>query len=130
MSLTFQEAFQKLEDGRLRRAVWTQIVDFLGRCVSSEVKEARDKIVPDGCIAKEVPEELIREILQEIEADKIAPLDEEIGALETLEVVETKKDDSDSASKPKRKKVTSKKNQKAVRVVPPAARAAGGDANG
>ena len=127
MPLTFSEAFQKLEDSRLRRAVWTQVVDFLGRCVATEVKEARDKIVPDGCIAKEVPEELIREILQEIEADKIAPLDTEISTLENLEVVETKKDDD--TAKGKRKKATSKKNQKAVRIVPPTARAAGGGAD-
>jgi len=126
MSLTFSEAFQRLEDSRLRRAVWSQVVDFLGRCVPTEVKEARDKIVPDGCVAKEVPQDLILEILQEIEADKIAPLDEEILSLENLEVVETKQDEPTKPSAGKRQKAAPKKNPKAVRIVPPAARAAGG----
>ena len=124
MSLSFAEAFQRLEESRQRRAVWVQLVDFLNRCVATEVKEARDKIVPDGCVAKEVPQDLILEILQEIEAGKIAPLDEEITSLENLEVVETKKDDGN-----KRQKATSKKNPKAVRIVPPTARAASGGPN-
>lgn len=120
MSLSFAEAFQKLEEGRQRRAVWATVVDYLNRYVDTEVKEVTHGIPAEGCVAKAVSQALIEEVIQSIEVDKISPLDEEISTLENLKVVETKNE-----PKNKRTKAAPKKNKKAIRVVPRAAN--GGD---
>jgi hypothetical protein len=123
MAISFADALQRLEEGRQKRAVWHWVVNYLNKYVDTEVKEVSHGIPADGCVAKSVPQELIVEIIQGIEAEKISPLDEEISSLENLKVVETKKDEQ-KATKAKREKAPPKKNQKGVRVISPPAKAA------
>ena len=121
MGLTFIEAIERLEDARQKRAVWTRVVDTLGKLIDKEGREAGQGIPAVGCVAKVVSQDIVVEIVQGIEADKISPLSEEINHLENLQVVETKND-----KKKGKRKTAVKKNPKGVRVVPsPRQRATG-----
>jgi len=124
MALSFIEALQKLEESRQHRAVWHQVVDTLIKFVDTEVREAQHGIPAEGCVAKLVSQEIITEIVRGIEAEKIAPLEEEIESLENLEVVETKKDDKSTKGKRATRPKPTKKNPQGIRAVPPAARGA------
>lgn len=121
MALSFAEALRRLEESRQHRAVWNHVVDSLSKFVDTEVREATHGIKAEGCVARNVHQEVISEIIQVIEADKISPLNEEIETLENLEVVETKKDAED---KRPTKKPGTKKNPQRIRAVPAAARGA------
>ena len=128
-TLSFSEALQLLEEGRHQRAVWSEMVDYLGRFVDSEVKDAEQGIMADGCVEKVVPQAQITAIIHCVETEYITPLDAEIEALEKLQVVETEDDDGEekAEAKPAKKKVSGKrptpkakagKNKKTGRAVP------------
>ena len=112
MALTFSEALQKLEESKHQRAVWNEMVDFLSRFVDSEVTAAEQGIGAEDCVEKVVPQAQITAIINYIDEEHIAPLDEEIAALEQLQVVETEDDDSEEKAQPKptaKKKVSGKR---------------------
>lgn len=123
MALSFVEALRRLEESRQHRAVWDHVVDSLSKFMDTDVREATHGIKAEGCVDKNVQQNIISEIIRGIEADKIAPLTEEIETLESLEVVETKKDD-EPKQKRRQSQATPKKNPQGIRAVPPAARGA------
>lgn len=130
MALSFAEALRRLEESRQHRAVWNHVVDSLSKFMDTEVREATHGIKAEGCVARNVQQDIISEIIRGIEADKIAPLNEEIETLENLEVVETEKDDESEGTKkdpvPRRSsKAGSKKNTQRIRAVPATARGSG-----
>jgi hypothetical protein len=131
MALSFAEALRRLEESRQHRAVWNHVVDSLSKFLDTEVREATYGIKAEGCVARNVHQDIISEIIQGIEADKISPLNGEIETLENLEVVETKKDDDQPKGTEKNpvpgrpSKAGSKKNTQRIRAVPAAARGGG-----
>lgn len=78
-----------LDESQYKMLVWEKVVDYLSACVDTEAREARSNITRTKD-APAVPQELIAGIIQDIEAEKISPLREEIETLENLPVVETK----------------------------------------
>lgn len=102
MPLSVAETLQRIEESRQQRIVWQYVVDYLSRCVDMPEREAQQGIPAAGCINKTVPQNVIIEAIQGIEAEKISPLDEEISALENLKVVETKNEPAERTA-PKKK---------------------------
>jgi len=110
MSRSVAEVRKNLEESQHRTLVWESVVNFLASCVDTEAREAQNKL-RSSKEAPAVPQDLIAEIIQEIEAEKVSPLKKEIEILESLPVVETKN------AQVQRPEARPKANAKRVRVV-------------
>jgi hypothetical protein len=80
--------------------------------VDTETREAKSGIAFGKSLT--VPQELISEIIQDIEAEKIDPLRGEVKVLENLQVVETKDDNKQGE---RQAAGSQQKVQKRVRVL-------------
>lgn len=127
MPVSFAEALHRLEERKQERAIWHWVVDHLNKFVNTEVRDASHGIPTSGCVAKSVPQDLIAAIVEEIEGERIAPLDEEIRTLENLRVVEARNEEK--PKKNKRAKVPAAKKQEGARVVVASSKEAGGNSS-
>jgi len=100
MPLTLAEAMRKLEDSKYRRVVWNEIVRIISQFVDSETRKADSGIGADGCTSQVVPQEIIQQVIDEVNVEKIEPLEEYISYFENLTVEET---DVEQEEKPKTK---------------------------
>jgi hypothetical protein len=98
MATTLADAVRELERLRHARAVWMETVEHLSRFVGNELKNADASIVAEGCIVSSVPEPVVKEFIHYINTDEIEPLNQEIEALESLTVQETKHEDPETPS--------------------------------
>jgi hypothetical protein len=112
MGRSVAEIRRHLDESQHVMLVWEKVVDYLSACVDTEAREARSNIVGSR-EATPVPQGIIEKILQDIEAEKIAPLRAEIAALENLPVMEIKHGNEKS----ERPAARSKADAKRVRVV-------------
>jgi len=128
MALSFAKALRRLEECRQHLAVWNHVVDSLSKFVDTEVREATHGIKAEGCVARNVSQDIIGEIVRGVKEERIAPLTEEIETLESLKVVETEDEPTGTKKNivPRRpSKAGPKKNTQRIRAVPPAAEGAG-----
>lgn len=117
MARSVAEIRELLEYSQFRKAIWERAIDLLGSHLDTEGREALKGISysKDGPNA---PQELIQEIIDEIQAEKVDPLEEEIDRLEHLPVVETTDgEESQQPDEPQRSQGKAKKNTKRVRIV-------------
>lgn len=121
-AMTVAEVRQNLESSLHEMAVWESVVNYLSKFLDSEAREAQQGITASACVTKTVPQEVVRYIVQSIEAEKMEPLSEVISGLENLQVVET----TDADQQSERGEVKAKKDQKRVRIVAHPGRGAGG----
>lgn len=112
MGRSVAEVRRILDESQHKMLVWEKVVDYLSSCVDTEAREARSDIKRTKDTPA-VPQELIAGIIQDIEAEKISPLREEIEALENLPVAETKHANAQG----ERAEAKPKANQKRVRIV-------------
>ena len=98
MALTLAEAVKELERYKHERAVWMETVEHLSRFVGNELKNADAGIVAEGCVVNPVPEPVVKEFIQYINANEIDPLNKQIEALEGLAVQETKHEEPKEAA--------------------------------
>lgn len=122
MSSSLSETIFRIEELKQQLAVWNSVTNHLAKFLDTETHEAPDGIKAPGCVRPEqrvrdrevVPQEVIGNIIQGIEAEKISPLMEEIAALENLKV-----ETSNGAKQSEREATprTQQKNQKRVRIV-------------
>lgn len=114
MARSVAEIRQLLEESQHRKAIWERAIDLLGMHLETEGREAT-KGISYSSNGPTAPQELIEVVIEEIQAEKVDPLQEEISRLEHLPVVETKDDnEKESSSEPQRK---GQKNAKRVRIV-------------
>lgn len=119
MSRTVAQAFAELEKNKYTRAVWIELVGVLSGAIDEEVRSASKGITAEDCGGQLVPQKIIRDIIDEVNAQKIDPLDQRISEIENLSVEETKKD-GEATNK---KTVKGQKSKpKRVRAVRPTAR--------
>lgn len=121
-AMTVAEVRQNLESALHEVAVWEYVVNYLSKFLDSEARETQQGITASACVTKIVPQEVVRYIVQSIEAEKIEPLNETISGLENLQVVET----TDADQQSERVEVKAKKDQKRVRIVAQPGRGTGG----
>jgi hypothetical protein len=112
-SMTVAEVRQNLESALHELAVWESVVNYLSKFLDSEAREVQQGITASACVTKTVPQEVVRYIVQSIEAEKMEPLNEAISGLENLQVVETTNGDQQS----ERVETKAQKDQKRVRIV-------------
>lgn len=93
MALTVAETVRELERLKHQRAVWMEIVDQLSKFVDKESRQADHGIAAEGCIQTTVPQETIVEFIDLINDGEIEPLNQEIAALENLQVEEEENDE-------------------------------------
>jgi len=118
MTRTYSEVFDLVETGRQERAVWEQVVDSLMKHVDTDTVSASSSITAEGCVKKEVPQEIVAAVIDYIESSHIGPLTQELEDLEALQVVETNNDEAEQ-SKPSETARTGKvPKQKTPRIVP------------
>ena len=118
MAQTYSEVFDLVESGRQERAVWEQVVDSLMKYVDTDTVAAADAIKAEGCVKKEVPQEIVSAVIEYIESNHIVPLTKELEDLERLQVVETSNDEA-KQDKPSAKTRTGQvPKQKAPRIIP------------
>lgn len=125
---TVAETVTELEGLKHERAVWMEVVEFLSRFVDHEVSAADHKIVAEGCIRQEVPQEVVAGFIKDINEQEIGPLNDRIESLSGLSVEEkddAKGDDGGGEvpkEKPPKKAVKARaktgKTGKPIRAVP------------
>jgi len=121
MSLSLSETVHRIEELKQQLAVWNSVTNHLAKFLDTETRVASEGIKAPGCVRPEqrvdgrevVPQDVIGNIIQGIEAEKISPLMEEIAALENLKV-ETRDEPTKQGERPEAK---AKANQKRVRVL-------------
>jgi hypothetical protein len=89
MARTFLEVQHRVEDLKLRRAVWTEMYSYMGKYTTIEAVGPDYAIKTNDCITPVVPPQLIEKVLADILAREIEPLTEEIDELQNLTVEET-----------------------------------------
>jgi len=123
MPSTLAEAVQELERFKQQRAVWMEVVDHLSKFVDDEVEQAQQPLHADGCVSQNVPQDVIAEIINSINEETVAPLNDGVYSLENLQVEETNVEEA-SGKKGKSAKTKRRTGKKSVRVVPQRARGA------
>lgn len=119
---SLSETLYRIEELKQQLATWHSVTNHLARFLDTETREATDGIQAPGCVRPElrvrgkevVPQDIIYNIIQGVEAEKISPLLVEIASLENLKV-ETRDDHQSQEEQPEVR--SQQKNQKRVRVV-------------
>ena len=117
-SQTYSEVFNLVESGRQERVVWDQIVDSLMKYLDTDTVSASSAIVAEGCVKKEVPQEIVSAVIEYIETQHIEPLTKELEDLENLQVVETSNDEAQQEKPAATARTGQVTKQKTPRIVP------------
>jgi hypothetical protein len=88
MPLTVAETVLELERLKHQRAVWMEIVEHLSKHIDREGRQANHGIKAEDCIKNVVPQSMVQEFINLVNEGEIDPLNQEIGALENLNVEE------------------------------------------
>lgn len=118
MTQRYSEVFDLVESGRQERAVWEQVVDSLMKYVDTDTVAAADAVKAEGCVKKEVPQEIVSAVIEYIESNHIGPLTKELEDLENLQVVETSNDEAKQGKPAQKARAGKVTQQKAPRIVP------------
>jgi hypothetical protein len=81
---TLAEALAKLNGAKHRQQIYMELVNFLSKFVEDEVHKPDVTMVTEGLGA--VPQDLLREVLDELNKDRIDPLSEMIESIQGLSV--------------------------------------------
>ena len=116
---TLAEAVRELERLKHQRAVWMQTVEHLSIFIDQEVQPAQKGISAEGCIHSTVPQPVIQEFIDRINEEEIEPLNQQIEAIESMNVEEEETEDEGpegkANEKPKRETTKEKNSRPAAR---------------
>jgi hypothetical protein len=110
MALTVAEALKELSRLRNEREIWMDIVEYLSRCIDRESPSGKANAyitVREG--GNRVPQDMVVGFVENINEERIDPLNQMIEELESLNVYEETEDDGPEG---KKKKTPSKKANK------------------
>ena len=113
MAQTVAEAVKELARLRNEREIWMDIVEYLSRCIDRESPSGKANnyiTVREG--GNRVPQDMVVAFVENINEERIDPLNQTIGELEGLSVYEETEDDG---PKTKKKSPSKKINRQAAK---------------